>query len=629
MDQPQAETPNLVDVEVDAVYNSTVEPLVPREEEGRKWRKWLEPSNIIWALVKLSMAVLSVMSAVILIWRWVLHGLRLAKRGILDSAKDVYSLLDYLSPSEDDQSQEEKTEEVVGIFIKHFDEIAKASFFRIFAQMNWIDWLFGVFGLAVVISGSYLILRLTGVHGRRAVQRLRGIRLESVREGSVFRKAEVPAFQVGISSAGLLSDEHHGYGVRCDEYLVAPAHVIEKDGELMTQALLVGTKGKVLTTLNLVKSRVIDDLVYIYLDQKTWSLLGTSKAKLSAKTVHCHATCTGKNGQSTGRLMKTQIRWMMSYTGSTLPGMSGAAYVESNQVVGFHQGASGLFNVGISSELVCAELRRICTVEASEDVNPDAKVPKFMSKMDKRFWDGVEAMKSLDLAYADDWINAKEIDYTQKLNFDDEATTSRKSVRVEIPDGGVRILKQNNTGVEVSMVPSRSLAFIENLERSELLDRLEQCERELREIQAWKRAVVQLPERVVRPPPTKQAHQCSQCETVCRTEKRLQSHTLNSHPEKQEITKESAVSNDFKKTVKTGSFLEKRSSSPRMTTRNSRKSSSLNDVRTRLPARGESPSGLMASQKNIERLLSELLMRMGGQSLATTQKCEASCTTPN
>lgn len=571
-------------------------------------RPWWKPTReqIAWWVFKMLSSILTCFVVLIIVYRWMMHGLRTAASSIAAAAADLYSLLDYLSPSETDARRDEKVEEVIGIFRQKYQDVFGQASFFFFRGMTFFDWIISAIGVAAMILGSYYVLRFFGLRGRRVIQRIRGIRLESVREGSVFRRAEIPSFQVAVASAGLLSDEHHGYGVRCNEYLVTPTHVLEKDGEMMTQALLIGPKGKVLTSLNVVKSKMVDDLSYVYLDQKTWSLLGTSKAKVSENTVHCFATCTGEPGQSTGRMTKTNLRWMMSYTGSTLPGMSGAAYVDSGLVVGFHHGASGMFNIGISSELIVWELRKICINEATPDTNVDMKKPVYMGSDNKRFWDGVEALKSLDNVYNSDWVNPGAIDYNQKLNFDDET-----AVRVQLPSGGVRISKQNKTGSEVAYLPASCLAFVEELQKQNILERLTKVE-----------TLVDKPI-----PAAKGSFKCNSCEIVCRTENRLSNHKKNSHVEKLESVKESAVPSDFKKVVKTGSFLGTRSSSPPNKLKNLKRSSNMSVKSQRFQPQGESLSGLLDSQRNIENLLSALLQRMGGQSLDTTQKCVVSSTT--
>lgn len=558
-----------------------------------------------------SMSFLSIMSTMIVSYRWVCFGVRTAQKRIANAAVDMYSLLDYLSPSATEEIREEKAKEVVSVFLKTLDNFVYSTPWVTFVtDMAAVDWIVVLIGVVTVLLGSWYGLKHCGIFGRQTVQKLRGIRFESVREGSSFRNATIPSYQVSIREAGVFTDTHLGFGVRYGDYLVTPAHVVEKEGVIQQSILLVGAKSKVFVTVSAIRSRGIDDLVYIYVDAKTWSMLGVSKAKVSPRFVGTHVNCTGYSGQSTGRLRKAPIRWLLTYTGSTLPGMSGSAYEESGLVMGLHQGASGSFNLGISSELMVAEMKKICVPESSADVNPDEKRPKFFGGDNQSVWDGIKALEHLDSRYKDSWIGADEIDYNQTLNFDEESAGS-KPVTVRVPAQGIRLKREGVENTEIAMVPSDLLDFITEMREQNVLERLQRLETRFDSVPVRK---------TPQPVPEKQSFRCKSCEVVCRTHQRLLNHELSSHP----TIGESAVPCDTGKTgkvVKTGSFLGKRPNSPRIKDKESLMNSKLSARKNLSQPQEVNLSGLLNSQKNIERCLSQLLASLAGPSSDTKRNC--------
>nr|UGO57558.1 MAG: hypothetical protein 2 [Riboviria sp.] len=582
-------------------YEPTVEEF-PVFREPTLWLRW-RYTILKWISV-LAAGFAAGIIATVVTYRWVKRGYERAVSAVSGGFDKLNEVIDAISPGEE-KAQEEKVSLVQGVFVAKLQEWAGKTVWTLLEQLSPMDWTILLLGAITTASALWYSFYSLGRVGKRTIQRFRGIRFESVREGSLFRKADIPPSQVSVMTPGVLMDTHLGFGIRFGDYLVLPRHVVTSMGELMPTVLLKGPKGKVYTELSAVRSRVIDDLVYAYVDANTWSLLGVARAKLSPKTLSCHAVCTGLPGQSTGRITKTQMRWIISYLGSTLPGMSGAAYMDGNTVVGIHQGASGLYNVGVSSELICAEMKKICVRESMEEDVREQR-PQFFSKGETRVWDGIKAMEHLDNVYKSDWHNHDEIDYNQQLDFGESSPTagpSKSRVSFEIPEGSINIRPHGVETENLAYLPAEHADYVGKLRGERLLERVQKLEQQVAEL-------VSIPAKPLGPLRFK----CDRCDTTCRTEKRLHNHVESAHYERKnaEVQPESAHAADFRKSVKTGHFLERprrsaqssRSSSPRASISSGRKTRSL--------AQEESLSSMMASQKSIEKCLKELLKHMAG-----------------
>lgn len=58
---------------------------------------------------------------------------------------------------------------------------------------------------------------------------------------------------------------------------------------------------------------------------------------------------------------------LLSYSGSTVPGMSGAAYIKNKEVYGMHMGATCDENVGVAAVIIYRELREIVLGESKKN----------------------------------------------------------------------------------------------------------------------------------------------------------------------------------------------------------------------------------------------------------------------
>ncbi|APG75872.1 hypothetical protein 1 [Sanxia sobemo-like virus 5] len=215
--------------------------------------------------------------------------------------------------------------------------------------------MLGVFACLVMLR---LLFKLPV---RRMSYKLRGIRFESVKPGSeLLAGVKEPAFQPRIMQPGLFVNSFQGYGIRLGKFLVMPRHVYDAcEGQVMMR----GPKSSYIIANAPIQSRVVRDLVYIPLAEKVFSDCGIPSATMARRLAKgALVTCIGEQGASSGIIRPLSIMGMLSYTGSTVPGMSGAAYIVnsmSRKVHGIHHGVVGENNVGTSSLIVAKELKAL------------------------------------------------------------------------------------------------------------------------------------------------------------------------------------------------------------------------------------------------------------------------------
>nr|UGO57416.1 MAG: hypothetical protein 2 [Riboviria sp.] len=234
-----------------------------------------------------------------------------------------------------------------------------------FITLDWA-WIFTaiattIFGMLMAFSVLRSVLRLS----RKKVLKFRGVydyAGESVRAGSIFATANIPRFQVEILLPGLLIDTFVGYGCRLNDHLVVPGHVYDLTGGefiLQTQA------GKVLVKPPVQRSAIISDIVYAVIDISVWTTLQVAKPTcLKDRRGATQVSVTGKKGRAVGTISHSNVPFLYNFTGSTLPGYSGAAYVYNGALIGVHLGVAGSNNVGICAEVLLKDIQSALRGEA-------------------------------------------------------------------------------------------------------------------------------------------------------------------------------------------------------------------------------------------------------------------------
>lgn len=220
-------------------------------------------------------------------------------------------------------------------------------------EMEWVINPYYLIAVAAAVVVLVIVVLKRGV--ARQVRRLRGIKGECAQPGSTFTPGEIPSCQVEVYRVGLFMDTFVGYGVRLDSLLVVPAHVARAAAPEMA----IGNKGNKHMIVNpAILSDVFADLQYYPVSTNVWSQLGVAQARPVKDFSSAQVQCVGRPGASSGYLEPIGNIGMMKYTGSTLPGMSGAAYIKGRQWYGIHIGVVDVVsNVGYSSALIAQDAK--------------------------------------------------------------------------------------------------------------------------------------------------------------------------------------------------------------------------------------------------------------------------------
>lgn len=466
---------------------------------------------------------------------------------------------------------------------------------------------------------------------RRVTMRCRGVQFEAMRPGSVFVPGEIPKCQVQIMVPGLLIDTHQGYGIRIQNWLVVPLHVVSP----LQEILLVGPRGKLLVSSQFEESRLHNDVAYIYLDSKQWVTLGNATASTSP-SLNGYVRCTGPKGYSSGTLSKTRAVGMLKYMGSTISGMSGAAYMMADKVLGMHTGAAGDFNLGVSTTLFMSELKYKTRAEAaylpsknngedaafvnSEVGHRDSWTAKFIDRLAK---DTISSTKDVG------WKADFEVDFDEQLEWD-SASTSKKESPIQL----ATLMMQKNQGVDGGETQY-------NLVSQKVIDDIKDLQERMVVVEKYLEAKIKAKVKEAKEIVTYQCDQCDAkttsaadlelhkkkhlrfkcdiCEVSCQSELRLANHVANAH---KKVTGESAYPGDARVSieVKENAFLGKRSSSPPKKKNVSRRSSSLSGQRKDYQQWEIVQNQIQTFQKSIDRLCSAVLQGTAGRSSDIAQK---------
>lgn len=181
------------------------------------------------------------------------------------------------------------------------------------------------------------------------------IRGEAMQPGSSFRlHNSMPRCQIPVYTPGVLYDTFLGYGIRYDDVLIMPYHVYcGADSGLL---LKVGEKSYLLEATP-IKSDILSDVCYFLIDKSVWARLGVQSAKIVGAPLNAVAvTVVGPQGASSGYVSRNPTPYVLNYTGSTIPGYSGAPYVSNGSVIGIHAGETNGTNVGYGAGAIAAEI---------------------------------------------------------------------------------------------------------------------------------------------------------------------------------------------------------------------------------------------------------------------------------
>lgn len=290
------------------------------------------------------------------------------------------------------------------------------------------------YAAVLVVALFYVLSKIVGGgarYVRRTILWLRGVKgfsYEAIKPGSEFMPGRWPAWQVPLYHLGTFHNSFIGFGFRYGEVLVLPRHVYDliPDGEMV-----VGGTGYF--DGYLVRTAPVDgahsDLLYIPLAPEIWASLGVKAASLSRDMGRpVNVQCGGLSGYSMGILRKcpTQVG-MVSYSGSTEPGMSGATYYALGHVYGMHIGCMNGDNMGISSQFIAADYDSIFQTEAKKKRQPwsfstggghivasssgdQSKDDRLQKKFAQPTWTQSDVDQAIEKARAGDWASAVDLE---------------------------------------------------------------------------------------------------------------------------------------------------------------------------------------------------------------------------
>lgn len=192
---------------------------------------------------------------------------------------------------------------------------------------------------------------------------------EALVEGSELRSAtHYPSCQIQLCDQ---ENNHIGFGIRvADSLMVVPTHVWTRFSGRMVS--LVGpTAVQMMNYFDGYISKICPDLMYLSVKSQIFVNIGVRRAALRKERGGINlVSCTGFDGvQRTVSMGSTQISKLLgfiNYSGSTVPGFSGAAYMSGGTVVGMHSGAVVDANCGVESSLIVEELKVVITTELSD-----------------------------------------------------------------------------------------------------------------------------------------------------------------------------------------------------------------------------------------------------------------------
>lgn len=492
---------------------------------------------------------------------------------------------------------------------------------------------------------------------RRAVQRMRGVKLEAMRAGSTFRVGKIPNCQVAIKRQGVFMDSHVGFGIRVNDFLVVPTHVL---GDMQEVILSVeGRRNYLINVTSRIESKIVSDLTYLKVAKDVWSVLGAQQARLAREVpaVKLFASVAGLQGITDGMLACSSEQCLMTYGGSTVPGMSGAAYMVGNVVHAIHTGEVSNENMGISSVLIYHEISSLVSYESSDldaldiwDAPQRKKAPwdtndikEQIVRVNKLTDD--EQVAILAAGGANSWArsmgfeNAKPSNITVNIPTPPPMPQNPRNVQFDPTTRTIRVNPHGVDGEETSLTISGLSNPVE--ERFVLLENRVAA----LELEIGKRLVHDLSK-------TQKLFPCTMCSANCTTEARLENHMTFNHSSRhtcdrcgvntfrslkslgnhrlscklpiaqnqssQIVRGESSNPTDFRNIVKMdrSSFLGKKRRSPPRASRRSGRSSRSSDNNPRYQPQQESPSEMNDFRKQLQEISSLLQKVLPGPSSA-------------
>lgn len=284
--------------------------------------------------------------------------------------------------------------------------------YQLYIPQEWWKTAIMVIAALILTYWIFKLLRIVlGVYVERFLFSLRGIQYESVRVGSALRSKTDPCYQVSIVDIGIFSTVHVGHGIRMGGYLVVPNHV--RDAVKGTPGLTKNGKTIAISWVG-VNSMIFSDIYYAVIDSKIWSQLGVTTAPKASSIRQVMSASVSSNGEgSEGIVQPQRTPGWLTYSGSTLPGYSGAAYYTTTNLVGLHTGSMVIGNVGVAAIVVQAEIGKICRRESAA---PEEYEDRFDKYHEDNHW---EKDQNVHQWVDDTYKNSQGFDFDEDRGFTD------------------------------------------------------------------------------------------------------------------------------------------------------------------------------------------------------------------
>lgn len=269
----------------------------------------------------------------------------------------------------------EKFNRVVGSVGTTIYESAEKPVVQVDRLIGWTNILSVLMWALVLIIGWLLLARVFQVVRKQRL-RARGLVVsgEAMNSGSSFIVAEGPSGVVKIMSPGFTWDSLAGLGGRVGDWLVLPGHVyqmVNGDDGLLLKGL--GEEPAVPVRGSVRQSRLYSDVMYVRIPVDVWARLKVSRlSKAGLVLDSLMASVWGHKGKSVGTVGRMENPEFLFYTGSTVPGYSGAMYFSAaGSWLGMHLGAvtGKSTNVGARADVIAKEVQ--CLEVEYQAINPE------------------------------------------------------------------------------------------------------------------------------------------------------------------------------------------------------------------------------------------------------------------
>lgn len=405
------------------------------------------------------------------------------------------------------------------------------------------------------------------------------IRGEAMQPGSSFRlKSSMPRCQIPIYTPGILYDTFLGYGIRYDDILVVPVHIFTSADNGM---LLKVDEKSYLLEATPIMSEILSDVCYFMMDKSVWARFGVQSARVAGAPISPVAvTVVGPQGASSGYVSRNATPYILNYTGSTIPGYSGAPYVCNGSVIGIHAGETNGTNVGYGMGAIATEISVLIYGEDFEDYNFESKSrrrtgnaqfagghwKKGNNKYNKNRepeqpWRDADVAKNVKQARGDagpasnwdDFTGRDTFDYDQVINFNsanslpeelveafsDYSVAQLESIRNYL-DGLTQV--QKSTGVRIRPHGVEGFDFVDVVSEptastSYVVSWQERMEERVTKLEMQLASLVKRQTNVV----TKKPFPCDKCDKSFSSKLGKVSHEITKHAE---LTPETAVRGD-------------------------------------------------------------------------------------